>query len=515
MRNILINGVSLNDPNGRWHIGRATGFRSPASRTHTALVQPGRDGEFPLPRENFGVAKFGIEMIIYDTNELGVENQGPAQTQINSIALQAAFAGEFEMIEVLRARLGGTPTAQRAYGIVAEGFSYQIAPNIKTARVTVPVTISDGSWEQLDTSFQTGIAASTTRQVVTLDPLTGTDAPTTNAVIRIGTKAAGTINIMGLDYDPRTRAMVERTGISYTGTIASGRNVYIDVDKFTAWESSTSGNWDNQSASTDVSNGLNYPGDGKLVNYPTINPTVGAVETIATNYFTNPSVETNTSSLTGSSVTISRSTDWSITGGTSLELVPNTTNNDSFAQRTGSTAIPFGLVAGNTYKLIGTVRTTAPLIGPLNSRALSIMVILVMPSGTGDITLVSGEGGDPSRPGVTPVSMEFTIPMNAVGVSFRFYHGGRQGTGSVWWDGIGIFNVGYNGTYFDGDTFPRNLATAGYGVPYHIWGGGGTPHNNPSLKVRQVAPTIPTAQIAIQTTAGSADVALRLKGRYR
>lgn len=509
MRNILINGVSLNDPSGRWHIGRATGFRSPASRTHTALVQPGRDGEFPLPRENFGVAKFGIEMIIYDTNELGVENQGPAQTQINSIALQAAFAGEFEMIEVLRARLGGTPTAQRAYGIVAEGFSFQIAPNIKTARVTVPVTISDGSWEQLDTSYQTGIAASTTRQVVTLDPLTGTDAPTTNAVIRIGTKAAGTINIMGLDYDPRTRAMVERTGISYTGTIASGRNVYIDVDKFTAWESSTNGNWDNTTASTDVSNGLNYPGDGKLVIYPTINPTAGAVETLATNYFTNPSFETNTNSITTNAVDIAMSNEWSVTGSNSMKLTANSTATDSFAQRTN--AMPgFNLLPGQTYTIMATLRVVGPIIAPA-SRAFSIAVVFTTPAG--NVVWDMPELGD-NKPGVYPLRGTFTIPPTATNAAFRFYHGGRQGSAPVWWDAIGIFDGVYDGTYFDGDTFPRNLATAGYGNPYHIWNGS-TPHNNKSLRVRQIAPTIPTAQIAIQTTAGSADVALRLKGRYR
>jgi hypothetical protein len=56
----------------------------------------------------------------------------------------------------------------------------------------------------------------------------------------------------------------------------------------------------------------------------------------------------------------------------------------------------------------------------------------------------------PNTAGVTRLSVTVTIPTNATEAFVRLYHGGYQGSGSVWWDTVIVEEGEMLGEYFDG-----------------------------------------------------------------
>lgn len=182
---------------------------------------------------------------------------------------------------------------------------------------------------------------------------------------------------------------------------------------------------------------------------------------------------------TGGGATVSADAAWSENGTQSLKITPSTTNTASstsaYPWNLGAAMTNMGIVPGKTYTIAATLRQDHVQTGSLDSSARRIAVGLNTGSGDNFTWMQSAQA--PNGPGVTRLSITFTVPSNATNVFGRLMHGepgvAAGGTGgAVWWDSV-MLCEGTDGTYFDGDT-PH---TSEY---KYAWTG--TPHQSTSVR---------------------------------
>lgn len=157
----------------------------------------------------------------------------------------------------------------------------------------------------------------------------------------------------------------------------------------------------------------------------------------------------------GNSARIVRSAQWAESGSTSLRVIPTglPSYNNSCAAVAGGTGSLTGsgitFVPGKTYTVQATLRMTAALSGPLDSRSRRIYVGANTGSGN---ALLAQSAAAPNAAGVTRLSVTFTVPLAATTCYVLLFNGASAGNGDVWWDDLVIVEGTYGGPYFDGAT---------------------------------------------------------------
>jgi hypothetical protein len=255
-------GLQLNDPQGRWWIARATSPRTPAARRHTAIALPGRDGDYPITREERNSGTYGLVMHIQGSNAAG--NFDAAAADRNLSRLLSAMSGEFLMTETLYSA-DGNPLIRQAYGQILNGVSPTQKPTLKVLEVTMPINLTDGRWMTPAVTQVTPASLTVGIGPIYFYELPGVDAETDDIIIRISNKNnTGRVSVWGGEANARAGGVFgTRTGIFYAATIPASNYVFIDVKNFVAKQTTSAGDWAMQTG-TDVTANLDYPPSGKL-----------------------------------------------------------------------------------------------------------------------------------------------------------------------------------------------------------------------------------------------------------
>jgi hypothetical protein len=144
------------------------------------------------------------------------------------------------------------------------------------------------------------------------------------------------------------------------------------------------------------------------------------------------------------------SSAWSASGSRSLRLAPNSASTVSSIQFGDTQVLNFGMQAGKTYTLSGSVYTPEAQTGNLNAHARQIHVW------SGNInTRESAEWYSPSGPSVGSgrVSVTFTLPAGTTQVYFTLFNGASNAAANnVYWDSILLEESSRAMDYFDGST---------------------------------------------------------------
>lgn len=182
------------------------------------------------------------------------------------------------------------------------------------------------------------------------------------------------------------------------------------------------------------------------------------VLTDAANMFENASVEGDVSGgeqvWAGQNIYSIRDTSWASVGAASIRLYsPLAADSSVTLGGDGGSGMRNGMRAGTTYTASADFRLAAALGGTeaIDGRARTITAFYA--DSTGYHVIKSNQA--PNAPGVTRLSVTFTIPADATEAFVRFYHG--HSAGESWWDALRLSeNTGAIGadltTYFDGNT---------------------------------------------------------------
>lgn len=174
-----------------------------------------------------------------------------------------------------------------------------------------------------------------------------------------------------------------------------------------------------------------------------------------------PSMETDWSGAgyTPSGVSVARVTTWRQSGTYSLQMTPNTSNPDSYAD------IAMNLSAGQTYTASGYIRQGALPSGTQVSMNRARGISIITADGSTRVLATSNQALLAANY-VTRVSVTFTVPANATANFLRLYHGHPSGSAPVFWDAImvtegnGQDTNGQALTYFDGSTTQTGYSMA-------------------------------------------------------
>ncbi len=151
-----------------------------------------------------------------------------------------------------------------------------------------------------------------------------------------------------------------------------------------------------------------------------------------TNLATDPSFETTT--ITGAySITV-LDTTWKESGASSISVTPTGASGDTHIHPGGDLGgLRLGMQAGKTYTISATIRLVAPLTGSFASNGARQITAWYTLSGAH--TLVRSPQAA-NVAGQTRLSVTYTIPAGATAAWIRLYHGGMEGSGTVWWDNL-------------------------------------------------------------------------------
>lgn len=210
-------------------------------------------------------------------------------------------------------------------------------------------------------------------------------------------------------------------------------------------------------------------------------PTTSSVPTI-TNQATNPSAETNLTSLCATNIAIARTTAWASSGSYSASLTPTGASNDSFMCLEGDTgAMRVGMQAGKTYTLSAVLYIPVSLTGNIYAGRAGCITAWWYASGAYDRT----QSCAPTTAGIYTLSVTFSLPSNATQAFIRLYNGTDIGGGIVYYDSIML--VEGSNTYNFGDGNTEN------------WSWTGTSNNSSSIGpaiIRSKAGTYPSITAA-------------------
>ena len=154
----------------------------------------------------------------------------------------------------------------------------------------------------------------------------------------------------------------------------------------------------------------------------------------------------------GTAATVAASTNFHQLGAFSLQVVPQTSSNDSFAY------VDPGMRPGTTYTISGYVRVAVAQGNTFPGRARGIS-IMAEDAGGQRIIASSNQGANTSDT-TSRVSLTFTTPENMLESHVRLYDGAaiNGGGAAVYWDAVimvegdGTDTNGAPMTYWDGDS---------------------------------------------------------------
>lgn len=187
-----------------------------------------------------------------------------------------------------------------------------------------------------------------------------------------------------------------------------------------------------------------------LATNPSWETTTGLVN-VRTNLITNPAAEVNvTTGWTPNASTVTRDTTWFASGAASFKIVPNGAQAQSDFRAGSATTFPFGMAAGKTYTLSGTVRLeAAQTSGSLDTRARRVSLLYSTDGSTWNYNYGTQA---PNAAGTFRSSITLAIPANATGVIVMIGNGSSLAADAVWWDELLLEEGSTLYPYFDGST---------------------------------------------------------------
>jgi hypothetical protein len=206
-----------------WRLrARGTGWRPMPGARITNLVVPGRPGRIPVADAVDEDTTLAWSISVYDRTPAGAEG-GLAQLDANLDALNALFGQRHRLVDV-RLSITGRPVRQ-ADAEVISGWTPDVNPGALFATLPVVLSVPSVYWRDVDSAVWSQ-ASPVSGTAYPVDPLDGTTGPITDAEIRI-TGPAGA---------PQIRDVVTGGWVTYTGTVAAGRQLLIRCGPMTATE---------------------------------------------------------------------------------------------------------------------------------------------------------------------------------------------------------------------------------------------------------------------------------------
>lgn len=151
-------------------------------------------------------------------------------------------------------------------------------------------------------------------------------------------------------------------------------------------------------------------------------------------------------------IAVAQSIHWSKSGAKSLRIMPKSTSSDTCVSPGGDVgAMRLGMVAGQTYTAMATLRLAAPQVGATAYFARSITLLYRI--GAGSYEAIRSTPA-PNVAGEHEVRLTFTVPVGSTEAFIRLYNGASEGNGDVWWDDFLLVEGAYDGPYFDGSYSP-------------------------------------------------------------
>jgi hypothetical protein len=163
----------------------------------------------------------------------------------------------------------------------------------------------------------------------------------------------------------------------------------------------------------------------------------------------NPSFGSNTVGWTASSINLARSTDWSLSGASSMRATSTGgTSGDARLNGGGASSFPAGIEPGKTYTVSAYINKTAEDTGDLN-RSRRMLVFISTPGNTNVETFGPQA---PNEVGVQRISQTFTVPANATGCIIGVGLASTTSGQVTYVDNVLLEEGTGLGEYFDGDT---------------------------------------------------------------
>lgn len=241
-----INGIPLDDPDGRWYLENATTRRALPAPRSTAGTTPGRDGETYTPGDRLAAPTLGLTLIVTDRDFNGAPS-GPAQTERNLEMITGIIYTREIVVEHF---IGAQERSARAR--ISSGTTPVALDNRLTRyRLAIALTIPDVFWAER-TAGLTEAPLPNVSSTVAIPHLTGANAPISDAIIRIRGPFNGNVRIwnsIGAD-----------TGIFWTGEVITNAYLFINAATLRAWQSGVPNSW----LSTGQPDGVDYPPRGPL-----------------------------------------------------------------------------------------------------------------------------------------------------------------------------------------------------------------------------------------------------------
>ena len=242
----LIRGVGAGSG---WKLSRGSMWRPPVSVRRNMLTVPGGHGNVVM-----GLPIFEEPIVALEFAQTGYASQSAVEAAQNDlIALLAApgltvtrVAGSLSLTAPARLTSFSPDTLSYGRGALAK------------ASLAIPSVFLKGASSDLNP----GAASFTDFNFATL---AAGNAPVTDAIARFSGPGTGA-NISDT---------VSGTGLSWTGTLASGSYLYLDAANVQAWTSTSATQW--TKGGTDVSGGLSYPVAGPLQIWPIMSASDPAV----------------------------------------------------------------------------------------------------------------------------------------------------------------------------------------------------------------------------------------------
>lgn len=254
-----IDGVNLNDPGDRWHLGRATKRRALPDVRGISVSTPARHGQVFIPGAPYAPSTMALSLIVTDRDSVGVPG-GPVQAEANLEQLFALLSSPSRLFRI--EHHVSTTVSRVAYGeVTASADPELLGFRADLYRLALIVTVPGVFWSDGSGPKVVQGPASTASGTLALPALSGGSAPVTDAIVRL----LGPFNGKASVTDQRSG-----TGLSWQGTLPTSQYLYLNATTLKAHTSTSATAW---TAGTDVSANLDYPPVGPLQLTPTVTVT--------------------------------------------------------------------------------------------------------------------------------------------------------------------------------------------------------------------------------------------------
>lgn len=258
-----IDGVSLNDPKGRWFTERTAKRRGVPARRSRRVVIPGRNGNIFIPDDDYEDGTVAIVLIVQEFDENGIPG-GAAQAAINLETVLEIVGQNQRMVNVVENL--GTYSRKTQAEISTSIDGSHIGSGLKAYRVPILLSVPGSFWKDGAATPNFTAPVVNGSNTVVVDTLEGSTAPIREGVIRLTGPIDSQMAVRAITRDSNLSTVAVADAVFNSG-LAAGQYLYIDLKTFTARRSTSATAW--TTGGTDVTEFLDYEKSGPLQLLPT------------------------------------------------------------------------------------------------------------------------------------------------------------------------------------------------------------------------------------------------------